>query len=177
MALRSGLTCIVPAFVSRRPTSSEWVFTKELKATIELSATFGAADFEHKFLAAWNDACFDMLVRTRKELKIGAYRCGKGGVVVVCSVPPDQWVHRNENCTWLAQIANWPKFRLKIPIRALKLAQNLGQPCTIFVHWLRLESKARFRAKHAGTTMHIRDADPAHRCPCGQRVQVVAGAS
>jgi hypothetical protein len=58
--------------VSRRPTSSEWAFTKELKATIELSATFGAADFKHKFLAAWNDACFDMLVRTRKELKIGA---------------------------------------------------------------------------------------------------------
>ena len=41
---------------------------------------------------------------------------------------------RNENRTGLAQIARLgPTLWLKIPIRALKLAHNLGQPCTIFV--------------------------------------------
>jgi hypothetical protein len=42
--------------------------------------------------------------------------------------------HSNENCTGLAQIAGLgPTLWLEIPVRALKLAHNLGQPCTIFV--------------------------------------------
>jgi hypothetical protein len=46
----------------------------------------------------------------------------------------DRRVYTNENCTWLAQIARLgPTLWLKIPIKALKLAHNLGQPCTIFV--------------------------------------------
>ena len=41
----------------------------------------------------------------------------------------------NENCTGLAQMVRLgPTFLLKIPIRALKLGQNLGQPYTVFVH-------------------------------------------
>ena len=40
----------------------------------------------------------------------------------------------NENCTGLAQLARLgPTLWLKIPIRALKLAHNVGHPCTIFV--------------------------------------------
>jgi hypothetical protein len=42
--------------------------------------------------------------------------------------------HSNENCTGLAQIVGLgPTLWLEIPVRALKLAHNLGQPCTIFV--------------------------------------------
>jgi hypothetical protein len=38
----------------------------------------------------------------------------------------------NENCTGLAQIARLgPTLLLKFPIRALKLAHNLGQPFRI----------------------------------------------
>ena len=43
--------------------------------------------------------------------------------------------------------------------------------------WLRLDRRARFRAEQAGTTMQIWDADPAHRCPCEQCLQVVVGGS
>jgi hypothetical protein len=37
-----------------------------------------------------------------------------------------------------------PTLLLKIPIRALKLAHNLGQPCTIFVVWVRCVHRNSF---------------------------------
>ena len=53
-----------------------------------------------------------------------------------------KWGHSNENCTWLPNRnhVHMPKLRglaqhfdLKIPMRAVKLAHSLGQPCAIFV--------------------------------------------
>ena len=52
-------------------------------------------------------------------------------------------------------------------------------PSDQWVHssWLRLDRMTWFRAERAGTMMQIRDADPAHRCPCEQCLQAVAGGS
>ena len=57
-----------------------------------------------------------------------------GAIVILSTVTRVRVPRQNENCTGLAQIARLgPTLWLKIPIRALKLAHNLGQPCAMFV--------------------------------------------
>ena len=57
----------------------------------------------------------------------------------------------NQSCTGLARIARLgPTLWLKIPIRALKLAQNLGQPCAIFVYGRATGARARPRGAAGG---------------------------
>jgi hypothetical protein len=71
----------------------------------------------------------------------------------------------NKNCTGLAQIASLgPTLWLKIPIRALKLAHNLGLSCTIFVYLAQAFSRP-------GATMRVEISTPfvwglSGKCQC-----------
>jgi hypothetical protein len=71
LALRSGL--LRPAVVSKRPTSAEFQFTKDLKEYIETvhEMPLESADFNQKFLEEWNNAVYLMMVGDMLELHIG----------------------------------------------------------------------------------------------------------